>query len=393
MKTEALNIALLGMSEKSISTFAYFIRKQSQQILNLSTPSTAQLFIADFDTAAGISQWHEHCRINNKFSIILSVENPHKANSIWVKKPVASSALEKAIGQLVDVYNDPQLAAQLAQESVVKESKKEPVIAIETQPAISQLKAKEGKSGYKREFSDDFSPNLTLSKDEIAESCGLQEDLPVEHREFSKLFAFDAEKSLLHSLQQAIALAKEKQMVVYVEGLPVNIAVLPDVERIDIDLNSRNLRHLCAMSLHIMPKFKVVKVNAMEYKTVFSQPIKQMPTYNQALWQISLWSARGRLMQQLNVNQRMRLKRWPNFTRLQITPYALQIAALWSRYDLSPLEVAQTLKIPQRYVFAFISASYAINIVTQQESQRTIKMDWKPKNSIFTIILRSLRIA
>ena len=109
MKHTVLDVALLGMSEKGISTFSYFIKKQVNNQLKLSNNlDEAEVFITDFDTEAGISLWHQYCRVTNKPSILISVENPNKANSVWVKKPVVSRDLESAVTELLKLVNGAQ---------------------------------------------------------------------------------------------------------------------------------------------------------------------------------------------------------------------------------------------------------------------------------------------
>ena len=391
MKKDIVNIALLGMSEKSVSTFAYFIRKQTNLMLKLSTPSTADVYIADFDSPSGIKQWQEYCEKTAKPAIVLAMEKPHQVKTIWVKKPVASNDLQKALLRLVDLYHAPESETEIIAITKEKAPIQSQLKVVETPSSAPSSKSK---TGYQRNFSDEYSPNLTLSKDEIAECCGLRDDMSLNDEDFEKQALFSEEKTLLHSLKQALKLAKDKQMVVYIEGLPFVFAVLPEGDKIFVDLNNRHLRHLCVMPMQLMPQLKAVRVNPLDYNSTFSMPVKQMPTTQQVLWQMALWAARGRLIKPLAAAEKMRLHHWPNFTRWQITPYALQIVALWTRYDLSPMEVAQTLKIPQRYVFAVASAAHSVDLVAISEPNQSImKVEWKPKNSLFANILRSLKIA
>lgn len=391
MKKKIYNVALLGMNEKGLSTFAYFIRKQADKYLKLATPATADVFIADFDTEAGISQWHEHCRVTKKPSIILSVENPDKANSVWVRKPVASNELMLAIPRLIDLLENPK--ATDAPSKAVKPELKAVATPISKELNITS-KEKTVVAGYKREFTDDFSPNLTLSKDEIAECCGIRENMPINHPDFDKLATFQEDKTLLQVVKKAIALAKEKNAVVHLEGLPFSFSVLPTGGRIYVDLNNRHLRHLCAMPMQVPPQLKAVQLSGMDYNKAFPMQVKFMPTVEQVLWQIALWTARGRLLKPLRADTKLRLQHWPNFTRLQITPYALQIAALWVKHDMTAEEVAESLNIPQRFVFAVASAAQVVGILEQKGSVASaFKVDWKPKSGLFNSILRSLKIA
>ena len=59
----------------------------------------------------------------------------------------------------------------------------------------------------------------------------------------------------------------------------------------------------------------------------------------------------------VNVKAPVRLRYWPNFTRLLLTPHAMRISALWAEAPRSLLETARMLGIDQRFVFAFFSAA------------------------------------
>lgn len=383
MSTQIANIALLGMSEKTSTTFSYFIRKQANQHVKLSNAEQADVFITDFDNETGISEWHNYCRNASKPSIILSVENPNKANSIWIKKPVISSKLLTAIPKLIELSRNP-----VSNRTKTAEQPKKPA------EPISSGQEKRTNTGYKRQFSDEFSPNLSLSKEEIIESCGSREDTKLDDPSFKRVATYNESTSLLSSFRQAVSMADEQQAVVYLEGLPFKAAVIPNEGRVAIDLNSRHLRHICAMPLSVPPKLKAVKVSAKDYRATFPVAVKHMPTVEQVIWQIALWSARGRLSQDIDPHAKLSLIAWPNFTRLQITPYAIQIAAFWTQHSMTADELAATLQVPQRYVYAVASASHAIGMLRKEKSAFGMaKIDWKPRNNLFNSILRSLRIA
>jgi hypothetical protein len=56
------------------------------------------------------------------------------------------------------------------------------------------------------------------------------------------------------------------------------------------------------------------------------------------------------------------MRQWPNFTRLLLTPSALQIAALWLHRPHSLATTAQVLGIPQRYVMSFYTATQVLDL-------------------------------
>jgi hypothetical protein len=92
--------------------------------------------------------------------------------------------------------------------------------------------------------------------------------------------------------------------------------------------------------------------------------LTRLDRFDATLWKLGMTTAKGCLPVGTDVNKVFFLKSWPNMTRLQPSPFALRIAALWATRGASLLETARILDIPQRYVFAFYNAALATDIVT-----------------------------
>lgn len=399
MTKTMLNVALLGMNDKNQSTFTYFIRKHAGQFLQLTSPVEADVFIIDFDTEDGIMQWHEHCGHCQKPSITLSAVNPEKPCSIWVAKPVTSRNLEQAVSQLIKLARTPaavpvQPAAMAAVAPAVAAKAVEPRLqVVADNPGLAE-KARH-KPGYARQFSDDSSPNLTLSREEIVECCGSQLDADPQTAGFRALVSYDETRTLLAPLQQAIELARDKATAVEIQGLRTPLVVMPGGERIMIDLGNHMIRHMCAMPMQAMPAVRPLLLSAMETERRYPAHHPHMHSAAAVVWQIALWTSRGRLPKSLNPTQKVRMACWPNFTRLLITPHAIQIASLWVGNDLSPVEIANTISVPQRYVFALTAAVQAGDgfVAVTADAARPVENSWKKPQEFFSTILRSLKIA
>lgn len=94
-------------------------------------------------------------------------------------------------------------------------------------------------------------------------------------------------------------------------------------------------------------------------------PFGECIPYPVFLWKLTMWAARGRLPQGTPLDVPVFLRWWPNLTRLDVSPSALAIAALWSREPHSLARTTQVLGVPQRCVFAFYSATKALNLCGQ----------------------------
>ena len=108
-------------------------------------------------------------------------------------------------------------------------------------------------------------------------------------------------------------------------------------------------------------------------------------------------AARGRIPLGTDPSTKVKLKHWPNLTRLQTFPNAMRIASLWSRQPVSLLESATVLGIPQRYVFAFFSAVQVLGLVETLDAESTNqgRLDGRPVSrhrNLFRKILAHLRL-
>ena len=111
---------------------------------------------------------------------------------------------------------------------------------------------------------------------------------------------------------------------------------------------------------------------------------------------MALWSWRGRLPAEIDPNAPVYIRYWPNLTRLTLTPHAMRIVALWRKQSRSLFNTAEALKIPQRYVFAFYTAAYTLNLTGV--SRRAVDFTFAPEpvqasryRTLFLRLLNRLR--
>ena len=99
------------------------------------------------------------------------------------------------------------------------------------------------------------------------------------------------------------------------------------------------------------------------------------------LWELALWAARGRIPFGVPFDAPVRLLRWPNLTRLALTPDAIRIAGLWSGHPTSLLLSARALQVPQRHVFAFFSACRALDLLRLEDAPKNLPASAQPHPS------------
>lgn len=81
------------------------------------------------------------------------------------------------------------------------------------------------------------------------------------------------------------------------------------------------------------------------------------------LWQLALWTAQGRLILDITPDSPLRLKSWPNLTRLAKIPHSFRMSAFLLRTPVSLRLIHRMLGIPIEDINNFIAATYAIALL------------------------------
>ena len=112
-----------------------------------------------------------------------------------------------------------------------------------------------------------------------------------------------------------------------------------------------------------------IKVHALDYSEVrlyrkkMETKLQNTHTIESFIWTTSLLTSRGRLLANTDTTKPISLKTWPNLTRIESIPYAMNIAAVFSKHPGSLQDVPKWLNIPHRYVYAFYNGVLALEMV------------------------------
>jgi len=80
-------------------------------------------------------------------------------------------------------------------------------------------------------------------------------------------------------------------------------------------------------------------------------------------WQLAIWTCRGRLMRGIATDTPIRLRYWPNLTRLPPIPEAMRITAFLTRTPVNLKLITRLLKVPPEDLFNYLAAAYGIGIL------------------------------
>jgi len=148
---------------------------------------------------------------------------------------------------------------------------------------------------------------------------------------------------------------------VTIRGLPATFTIIPGpVPAIATPLKDSVLRSLCVLTMK-PGSLRVELAPAVDQDAALVRA-------DVVLWQVALWTARGRLRRGIGLDAPQRLVRWPDFTRQVETPHAMRLTAVLTAGARTPRELATTLGIPQRYVFSLLSAAASVGLLERRSA-------------------------
>lgn len=172
----------------------------------------------------------------------------------------------------------------------------------------------------------------------------------------SKLTRFDPSKGLLGRLKLAQRNG-EKTMVLY-KGQPI-LLVSPEDDLVLLLVPLGTLRKLCEL-----PETEN-EANFALKAILINRPPPQAHSIKlfNLLWQFAIWTADGRLVNLIKIDRPLKLKSWPNFTRVAPIPDAMRITAFLIR---SPVNLGMLYKFLNVEIFSlmnFLAAAYITDLL------------------------------
>ncbi len=340
-----LKLHVVGVDERSRNALKLFFKHNCNNAFCLIDEVLADVFLVDMDGYGAEDRYQDICKRYPKRPIILMSLSANKAEGHqFLRKPISINQLRAVLSEI-----------GLYQTAVVKKTSQQ-------QPDRPQqaIKISHRSPGY--------AANL-LSESELHSFVGKAKDIDILNpRQLSSIY-FSPADYLLGKLQQACSEAIEQQRVTQVVGLWKPITIFPLTGKVHVELSDRQLQAICVVSVH--GKGGVVNIDDVEIKTIKSADNFTPPNQGEYhdiepfLWKVALWTARGRLPEGIVIEKPIYLRAWPNFTRLVVTPHALRISACLIKHPRSLIDIAATLHIPQRYVFAFFTAANQAGLAGQ----------------------------
>jgi len=379
-----LLVAAMGMDNRAREILRMSFQGPGKHCCFLVEENTSEAIIFNMDSPNAMELWTAYRNeYPNKPTIVMALKKPDIDNIHFVAKPVR-------IEQLITEINS------IRQEiEALKEEAEEMDIVLETTspddvntPTLTE-KTEEPKTSV---ASFQELPELDH------EFCGSNPDIDLSNPKKQKNIFYHSHDFLQARLQWAVETAKKEEVALQITVKVNNdwkiLIFLPQSQRIINSLSDFQLRVVCTA-----PKY-CTEVKIRLYSSADSDSLEERANnhpstedINPFMWKVALWTARGRLPSGTSLTTPVKLKHWPNLTRLQNIPNIMRIATLLSDQPRPLPLVAKVLNIPQRHVFSFYAAMHSIKLAEAVSSgqEETIKTIVKNKQrGLFGRILKRL---
>lgn len=420
-----LRVFILGLDERARNLFRMFFRGPCQnQAAIVDQENEADAFLIDLDTQQGAKLLEQQREKHpERVIILLSVKDVSEAKDVvFVKKPAQAqnmiAAIEKAraiskppaaskgksslFGWAARKLSTPEqpavkkppVEAEAAKQAVeLPSTSRDPSppkpavpprpreahpVPNTNQPVARPQAAAPGTKVVARPDKEETAVHrvaMLLDEQGFKSYLGHRDDIdPSKPEQWEGAF-YDPKQYLQGHVQSAIKVAIARNEAIRLETPWKTITILPQQGLIHILADEAQIRAACGIpfrnivgvdidAMSLQQVLNIKPVSPSELAEILESP--DLTRLDSFLWKVALLTSKGRLPKGLELNQGFYLKRWPGMTRLMLPPHAMRIAALLTQKPYSLFDAARQMGIRQQYVFAFVSAAYALGLIGQQ---------------------------
>jgi len=163
--------------------------------------------------------------------------------------------------------------------------------------------------------------------------------------------SFDPERYIINVIKRAIANQQNIKITLKNVG---DIILLS--KRGECIVGTKNLEQMCVADIDQLEVSVLDKTELEKYASVIGRNIDEL------LWCAAFHASKGRLMKGCFRDDVVKLRHWPNVTRIPVTPNTMRIIALLTGHPTSIVLAKHLLKIDIGELHQFYSAAHCAGI-------------------------------
>ena len=173
--------------------------------------------------------------------------------------------------------------------------------------------------------------------------------------------SFDATTGLLGKARQIAT--QTENVALIVDNKPI-LMFFPPVDRVLLAVAPEKLEEIC-QNTEIQISIKEIGDHPEWQQHAKAQ-------MDSCLWQFAVWTAKGRLIQEIDVHQPISLRSWPNITRLAYIPDAMRLSAFLTKSPVNLPMLYKMIRVDIADLLNFVAASHVTNLLKIQTAQSGI---------------------
>ena len=367
--TGALKISVHGMDDRAMNTFYLFLQELCQSKGVMVSDQSAEVSVIDMDAMYGgdiVARQKE--AYPDRPIIALSLATPEEKDLIYVRKPIQAPEMLAAFARARTALSQkPSYAAIESDEQPESDSEIDtPVVVQRNVKSLSQIH----KAAH--------ATAMLLDEQAYRSYVGGVRDIDPSDPAQVERVHYDTQKYLLAYVQSAMKMAVSKNRILRLHCGWKPITIFPQAREVWVDSDDKQLRAFCVVPIKSVSsidvggtckasKIRVTPVNLSREGE--SHDPGKFQSMDALLWKLALWTSNGRVPAGIHLDQPVFLRHWPNLSRFVVIPHSLRIASVMVGQPKTLLEVAESLQIPQQYVFSFFSAAWALGLAGQVKRQ------------------------
>lgn len=342
-----INVLTVGMDSRKQAVFRMAFKMYAVQryVLVYDSPGAEpNIAIVDMDGVDSLALWNEfRSRYPNLPAVVTTVSPTSPAPAPVVQKPVRIETLF------------PMLRQTLLGKAVIPQPAPPPV-------APPHRDASPVATDGKTESPSAVAASVDAPKAvEVPEQASVTPPVPpkVQHQLQPESIQYFNPNSGVFGALRAVR-RQGKPCFVSIGGEDAFI-ILPGQDSALLLRDMAAIQHACGL--------EQVRITARLLSPSDALPPAEKHNFTGLLWQTALWTCRGRLMVGVTPDTPIRLRQWPNLTRLAPTPAAMRIAALWVRFPTNLRLTVKMLNVSPSHIFDFLAAAHGVGILEVQEAR------------------------
>ncbi len=345
-----LRLCHAGMDSRTLYAFEIFLSRVGPRACQITDEKAADVAFIDIDNELGPYLLEGHRLLYPGRPLIVSAQSPRRNPdplTIEITKPVGLAAFSAALEQARRLLPQATHFTETADTDADDIPDEIPVDALLGRAPSRPLGA--DPTALLRQLEERLSTFYV----------GSMPDVDLDDPQALTAIYYVPELFLQGEIARALAHAREIHRPVRLDDASGTALYLDPLGGSAYQVRSANaLRALAQLPTRGTVRMnRVEPADATQLAGLDSRPLEALE------WDVALWASRGRLPRGTQLDHPVRLRCWPNLTRLAVPPEAMRIAGLWSRGNVSLRDTVATLGVPQRYVFAFFSACHALGLV------------------------------